>query len=139
MPHRYVVSGPDLPASPAPISQAVVAGQTCYLSGQLATRNGKLQSGSVSQEAAVAFDNLFAALAAAGFTRDDLVYVDLALIDLSQLPEVNAVFGRLFPEGRRPARTVVQAAALPYGGKIKVQAVAVRSFTEIAQTHGSSR
>jgi 2-iminobutanoate/2-iminopropanoate deaminase len=127
MPHRYIVSGPGLPASPAPISHAVVAGQTCYVSGQLATRNGELQIGSVSQQAALAFDNLFAALGAAGFTRDDLVFVDLALLDLGELPEVNALFAQLFPEGRRPARTVVQAAALPYGGKIKVQAVAVRS------------
>ena len=127
MPHRYVTSGPDLPAAPAPISQAVVAGATCYLSGQLATRNGGLQAGSVTYEAELAFDNLFAALGAAGFEREDLVFVDLALIDLGQLPEVNAVFARLFPENRRPARTVCQAAALPYGGKIKVQGVAVRS------------
>jgi 2-iminobutanoate/2-iminopropanoate deaminase len=55
------------------------------------------------------------------------VYVDVAFIDLRDVAEVNALFGELFPEGRRPARTIYQAAALPYGGKVKVQAVAVRS------------
>ena len=69
---------------------------------------------------------MFAALDAAGFSRDDLVYIDLAFIDLHDIAEVNRLYGELFSEGRRPARTVYQAAALPYGGKIKVQAVAVR-------------
>lgn len=127
MPHQYIVSGPDLPAAPSPISQAVVAGSHCYVSGQLAVdRSGIFRSGSPREEAALAFRNVFAALEAAGFSRDDVVYVDLAFTDLGDLPEVNSLFAELFPEGRRPARTVYQAAALPYSGKVKVQAVAVR-------------
>lgn len=46
--------------------------------------------------------------------------------DLADVPAVNAVYAVLFPEGRRPARTIYQAAALPYEGRVKVQAVAVR-------------
>lgn len=127
MPHRYIVSGPDLPAAPSPISQAVVAGNHCYISGQLAVdSSGKFRPGSAREEATIAFRNVFAALEAAGFSRDDIVYVDLAFIDLTDLREVNALFAELFPEGRRPARTVYQAAALPYSGKVKVQAVAIR-------------
>jgi 2-iminobutanoate/2-iminopropanoate deaminase len=127
MAHRYVVSAPDLPASPAPISQAVVAGQHCYLSGQLATDiAGVFCPGNVREEAEMAFRNMFAALKAAGFSRDDLVSVDLAFTDLAGLPEVNALYAELFAEGRRPARTVYQVAALPYDGKIKVQGVAIK-------------
>lgn len=127
MPHRYIVSGPDLPAAPSPISQAVVAGDHCYVSGQLAVdSSGEFRAGSAREEAVIAFRNVFAALEAAGFTRDDIVYVDLAFIDLKDLRDVNTLFGELFPEGRRPARTVYQAAALPYSGKVKVQAVAIR-------------
>lgn len=97
------------------------------MSGQLAVdRSGIFRSGSPREEAALAFRNVFAALEAAGFSRDDVVYVDLAFTDLGDLPEVNSLFAELFPEGRRPARTVYQAAALPYSGKVKVQAVAVR-------------
>jgi 2-iminobutanoate/2-iminopropanoate deaminase len=129
MPHRYITSGPDLPAAPSPISQAVVAGDHCYVSGQLAVdATGAFRSGSVRDEAEMAFRNLFAALAAAGFSKDDLVYVDLAFIDLTDLKHVNALYGELFPEGKRPARTVYQAAALPYGGKVKVQGVAIRQL-----------
>ena len=127
MPHRYVVSGPDLPPAPSPISQAVVAGDHCYLSGQLATdRNGTFKSDTVVNEAALAFENLFKALEAAGFVKEDLVFIDIAFADLADISQINALWAKLFPEGRRPARTVYQAAALPYGGKIKVQGVAIR-------------
>src|SRR5688572_7830439 len=127
MAHQYIISAEGLPASPSPISQAVVAGSHCYVSGQLSTDNeGAFRAGTVRSEAELAFHNLFTALSAAGFSTNDLVYVDLAFLDLADLPHVNALFAELFPEGRRPARTVYQAAALPYGGKIKVQGVAVR-------------
>ena len=131
MSHRHITSGPGLPPSQSPISHAVVAGDHCYLSGQLSTDpSGRFQAGSARGEAAVAFNNLFAALQAAGFSRDDLVYVDVAFLDLSYLPEVNELFAELFAEGRRPARTVYQAAALTFGGRVKVQGVAVRQSAE---------
>jgi 2-iminobutanoate/2-iminopropanoate deaminase len=127
VPHRYVASAPDLPAAPSPISQAVVAGNHCYVSGQLSVDStGTFRPGTAREEATQAFANVFAALRAAGFSRDDIVYVDVAFIDLADLPQVNVLFAELFAEGRRPARTVYQAAALPYAGRVKVQVVAVR-------------
>lgn len=127
VPHRYITSGPGLPAAPSPISQAVVAGTHCYVSGQLSVdEGGRFRPGTAREEAARAFGNVFAALAAAGFTRDDIAYVDVAFIDLADVAEVNALWAELFPDGRRPARTIYQAAARPYGGRVKVQAVAVR-------------
>jgi 2-iminobutanoate/2-iminopropanoate deaminase len=69
---------------------------------------------------------LFRIAEAAGFGRDEIVYVDLAFLDLDDLPGINQLYGELFPEGKRPARTVYQAARLPFGGKVKVQAIAAR-------------
>ena len=127
MPHRFIKSGPGLPPAPSPISQAVVAGTHCYVSGQLAVDStGVFRPGNAREEAELAFRNVFAALGAAGFSRDELVYVDLAFVDLADVAAVNSLYAELFPEGRRPARTIYQAAALPYGGRVKVQAVAVR-------------
>ena len=57
----------------------------------------------------------------------DLVYVEIAFIDLADLPQVNALFAELFPSGHRPARTVYQAARLPYDARIKVAGTAVRA------------
>ena len=127
MAHRYIVSAPDLPPAPSPISQAVVAGTHCYVSGQLAVDStGAFRPGTAREEATVALANVFAALNAAGFSKDDIVYIDVAFLDLDDLTQVNSLFAELFPEGRRPARTVNQAAALPYSGRVKVQAIAVR-------------
>jgi len=127
VPHRFIASGPDLPAAPSPISQAVVAGNHCYVSGQLAVdSSGVFRSGTAREEAELAFRNVFAALYAAGFSRDEIAFIDVAFIDLADVPSVNSLFAELFPEGRRPARTIYQAAALPYGGRVKVMAVAVR-------------
>lgn len=127
MPHRFIAGGPRLPEAPSPISQAVVAGTHCWVSGQLAVdETGTFRAGSAREEATLAFENVFAALAAAGFGRHDIVFVDVAFIDLADVPAVNALWAELFPQARRPARTIHQAAALPYGGRVKVQAVAVR-------------
>ena len=124
---RHIVSGDGLPAWPSPVSHAVVVDNTCYLSGQLALdAAGRLVPGTPAEEARLAFRNLFAALAAAGFERDDLVFVDVAFADLAAVPEVNAVFAELFPPDRRPARTIYQAGALPFGGKVKVMGVAMK-------------
>jgi 2-iminobutanoate/2-iminopropanoate deaminase len=128
MPHRFITSGDGLAPSPSPISQAVVAGTHCYVSGQLAVdAEGVFHAGTAREEATLAFRNVFAALGAAGFGAHEIVYVDLAFIDLADVHEVNALYGELFAEGARPARTIYQAAALPYGARIKVQAVAVRA------------
>ncbi|HEX3157190.1 MAG TPA: RidA family protein [Gemmatimonadaceae bacterium] len=126
--HQFITAGPALPPLASPISHAVVAGAHCYISGQLALdATGAFRSGTAREEAALAFQNLFAVAEAAGFERHEIVYVDLAFTDLADLGEVNALYAELFPEGRRPARTIYQAAALPSGARIKVQAVAVRA------------
>lgn len=127
MPHRFLASGPGLPTAPSPISQAVVAGTHCYVSGQLAVdATGAFRPGTALEEATLAFENVFAAVAAAGFSRRDIVFLDIAFTDLVDTSAVNALYSQLFAEDRRPARTIYQAAALPYGGRVKIQAIAVR-------------
>lgn len=124
---RFITEGEGLPRWQAPVSHAVVVGDTCYLSGQLSVdEDGTFRPGSARAEAARAFGNLFAALRAAGFAAEDLVFVDICCIDLADLDEVNAIHVQLFAPDRRPARTIQQSAALPYGGRVKVAGVAVR-------------
>jgi 2-iminobutanoate/2-iminopropanoate deaminase len=127
---RYIESGSDLPEWTAPISHAVVVDNQCYLSGQLSlAADGTFVPGSAADEARRAFANLFAAIRAAGFAPGDLVFVDVALIDLGDVAAINALWADLFASGRRPARTIYQAAALPYGGRVKVMGVCVRERT----------
>ncbi|MBY0574731.1 MAG: RidA family protein [Undibacterium sp.] len=126
---KFITEGIGLPKWSSPISHAVVVDNTCYLSGQLSINSeGQYVPGTIVEEAERAFENLFCAVRAAGFSVEDVSFIDIAFVDLSELDQVNELFARLFSEASRPARTVYQAAALPYGGKIKVTGVAVRSI-----------
>ena len=124
---NFITSGEGLPNWSAPISHAVVVDHMCYLSGQLSIDgDGNYVAGSIEEEARRAFANLFAALKAAQFTPAELVFVDIAMIDLGDVGAINDLYASLFAEGCRPARTIYQAAALPYGGKVKVMGVAIK-------------
>ncbi|MBL9036727.1 MAG: RidA family protein [Rhodospirillaceae bacterium] len=128
MTKRYIVEVDGVPPSPSPISNAVVVGNQCWISGQLSVGEGGVYvPGTAREEAERAFAHVFRIAEAAGFKRSDIVYVDLAFIDLADVKEVNALYGELFPAGQRPARTIYQAAKLPFGGKVKVQAIAARA------------
>ena len=127
MPRIFVTEGDGLPRWSSPVSHAVVVNNICYLSGQLSIDEaGNYVPGTVMEEAVRSFDNLFAAARVAGFSMNDIVFIDIALIDLTDLCQMNTLYARLFPESKRPARTVYQAAGLPFGGKVKVTGVAVR-------------
>ncbi len=124
---KHITTGEGLPKWTAPISHAVAVDNICYVSGQLSfDAGGKFVSGTVREEAERAFRNLFAALKAADFSVSDLAFIDIAFADLRDLNEVNRLFGELFKEGSRPARTIYQVAALPFGGKVKVMGVAIK-------------
>ena len=126
----FVTGGAGLPKWASPISHAVAVNNICYLSGQLSIdQSGKYVPGTAREEAVRAFNNLFAAVRSAGFSVDDIVFVDIAFVDLNDVGQVNDLYAELFPESKRPARTIYQAAALPFGGKIKVMGVAIKDVT----------
>lgn len=126
---KYITEGEGLPNWSNPISHAVVVNNMCFVSGQLAVNSdGEYVEGTIQHETNLAFSNFFAALTHSGFEKDDVVFVDIAFNDLNDLSEVNAIFMKLFSEDKRPARTIYQAEALPFGGKIKITGTAVKDI-----------
>ena len=126
---RYITKGEGLPNWPNPISHAVVVNNMCFVSGQLAVNNGGAYvSGTIMEEGELAFSNFFAALKAADFEKEDVVFIDIAFDNLKDLPEIDKLYMKLFPENKRPARTIYQAEALPFGGKIKITGTAVKEL-----------
>lgn len=124
---KFISEGEGLPQWENPISHAVVVNNMCFISGQLSVSvDGAYIEGTIEEEANRAFGNVFSAAKAAGFHKDEIVYMDIAFSDLTQVDIVNEIYMRLFPEGRRPARTIAEVAALPFGGKIKIVATAVK-------------
>ena len=90
---RQPIHSDHAPAAIGPYSQAVRAGGTVYLSGQipLDPASGTLVEGGIATQARRAFDNLEAVCEAAGGSLGDVVRVGLYLTDLGQFAEVNAV------------------------------------------------
>ncbi len=126
---KFIVSGEGLPKWSNPISHAVVVNNMCFVSGQLSVSfDGNYISGTVLEEAKQAFSNFFAAIRNAGFLNKDVVFIDIAFDDLKDLPQINKLYMDLFPEGKRPARTIYQAQALPFGAKIKITGTAVKDL-----------
>lgn len=124
MAHKHILEVSGVPQSPSPIANAVVAGNTCYISGQLSVYEDGYRTGTAKEEAKRAFDLVFLIAAEAQFSKKEIAFVDIAFSDLRDLPEVNALYAELFTHP--PARTIYEAAALPFGAKVKVQAIAVR-------------
>jgi 2-iminobutanoate/2-iminopropanoate deaminase len=126
---KYIIKGEGLPNWTNPISHGVVANNMCFVSGQLSVNlEGQYVSGTALKEAEMAFENFFSVLKNAGFKKEDTVFIDIAFIDLENLTEINQLFISLFPENKRPARTVYEVNKLPFGGKIKIAGTAVRDL-----------
>lgn len=123
----FVTQGEGVPPSLTGASHAVAVGPICHTGGQLAVdSSGRLVDGPVGRQAHLAFKNLLAVLTAAGFSKSDIVFLDIALTRLGELPAFNAEFYRFFPDLPRPARAVLEASALPLGAKVRLHAIAIR-------------
>jgi reactive intermediate/imine deaminase len=123
---RQIISCPNAPQAIGPYSQAVRAGNTVYLSGQipLDPATGELVGGGFEDQARRVFENLKAVAAAAGTSLDAAVRVTIYLVDLGRFPAVNAVMSEYFMEPY-PARVTIGVASLPKGAQVEVDCVLV--------------
>lgn len=121
---RQAISTPQAPAAIGPYSQAVRAGSTVYLSGQIALdpATGQMTGGGFEAEARRVFENLKAVATAAGGTLDDAVRVTIYLTDLANFPLVNQIMAEHF-HPPYPARATVGVAQLPRGAQVEVDAI----------------
>lgn len=116
------------PAAVGPYSQAVEAGGTVYVSGQvpLVPATGQLVDGGIQAQAEQALRNVGAILEAAGLGYADVVKTTVLLADIADFAAVNEVYARFFTGPVLPARAAFQVAALPLGAGVEIEAVAVR-------------
>ena len=123
---RQPIHSDHAPAAIGPYSQAVRAGNTVYLSGQipLDPSTGVLVEGDIATQVRRAFDNLKAVCEAAGGSVDHVVRVGLYLLDLGEFAAVNAVMAEYFSQPY-PARSTIAVAGLPKGAAFEVDAVMV--------------
>jgi 2-iminobutanoate/2-iminopropanoate deaminase len=97
-----------------------------YISGMPALdAAGRVAPGTFAEEADRAWANVIAIAAAGGYSAEEFVFVQVLLADIGDYDNVNQWWRRQFPDpATAPARITFQAAALPFGAKIELQAVA---------------
>lgn len=128
---RTVIRTTQAPAAIGPYSQAVVVpvggDRMIFCSGQipLDPETGAIVEGDITVQTRRVLDNLGAVLAAAGASWANVVKTTIFLADLGDFAAVNAVYGERFGAGAPPARSTVQAAALPKQARVEVEAIAV--------------
>ena len=123
---RIIISTTDAPQAIGTYSQAVRAGDTVYLSGQIPLVPATMQmvEGDIAAQVRQVFSNLAAVAAAAGGSLNDCVKVHVFLTDLVNFPVVNEVMAEFFTEPY-PARAAIGVAALPRGAQVEVDAIMV--------------
>lgn len=121
---KRTIASPAAPAAIGPYSQAVELNGILFISGQLPVvpATGEIPEG-IEAQTRQSLDNVFAILNEAGLSADDVAKTCVLLNDIKDFGAMNAVYAEYFP-GCKPARVCYQAAALPKGALIEIDAIA---------------
>ena len=123
--NRKIISTPAAPAAIGTYSQAVQAGNTVYMSGQIGLDPATMQMvEGIDAQIVRVFENLKAVATAAGATLDDAVRITIYLTDLAHFAKVNETMARYF-NAPYPARAAVGVKELPRGALVEADAVLV--------------
>ncbi len=122
---KKIIRTENAPAPIGPYNQAVMYGDTLYVSGQIALdpKTGELVQDDIQTETKMVMENLKAVLAEAGMDFSNVIKSTIFLMDMGQFALVNEVYGNYFGENP-PARETVQVAGLPKGVNVEISVIA---------------
>ena len=125
---KKVILSTKAPAPIGPYSQAIFAGNTLDVSGQIPInpQTGEVVSGGIVPETKQVMENLKAILEEAGYSFADVVKTTILLEDLAHFAQVNELYGAYFPTEGAPARETYQVAKLPKGVAVEISCIAVK-------------
>ena len=128
MPKR-VLETPNAPDALGPYSVAVQAGDYVFVSGQVGIDpdTGERAPDNVAAQTKQIMENLRLILGDIGLTLSDIAKTTIFLADMNDFPTVNDIYGSYFEE-EPPARSTVQAAALPGGFLVEIEVIAARKY-----------
>ena len=123
---KQIIVTDNAPGAMGPYSQAVRVGKFIHTAGQLGIVPGtkEFAGPDVESQTRQALQNLKAVLEAGGSCLDHVVKTTVFLADMGEFAKMNTVYAEFFPD-KPPARSAVQAAALPLGGRVEVEAVGI--------------
>ena len=116
----------EAPAPIGPYSQAVQAGKTLYISGQIAIvpSTGEILQGTIEDETHQVLKNIGAILKSAGLDYDNVVSCTVYLSDMNMFSRINAIYALYFSGATPPARATVAVLGLPKNVNIEIGAIA---------------
>ncbi len=123
---KQTIATPKAPGAIGPYSQAVKANGLLFLSGQIALdpASGQVVAGDVRAQTERVLENLKAVLEAGGSSLGQVLKTTVFLADMADFTAMNEVYGRYFAQ-EPPARSTVQAAALPHAVKVEIDLIAL--------------
>jgi 2-iminobutanoate/2-iminopropanoate deaminase len=123
---KKVIKTDKAPAPIGPYNQAVMAGNTLFVSGQIPLNpaSGELVKGDVKEQTRMVMENLKAILKEAGLDFSFVVKCSIFISDMKDFPKINEVYGSYFSENA-PARETVQVAGLPLGVDVEISCIAI--------------
>jgi 2-iminobutanoate/2-iminopropanoate deaminase len=118
------ITAANAPQAIGPYSQGVIANGLLFTAGQIAIdpQTGRLVEGGFAEQTERVLSNLSAVLEAAGASWGDVVKTTVYLHDMADFPTFNEMYGRHIGDAR-PARSTIQAAGLPRGALVEIDAV----------------
>ncbi len=124
---KKIITTPNAPAPIGPYNQAVLSGNTLYISGQtpIDPSTGNLVSGSIEEETLQVMKNIEAILTAAGATFESVVKASIFVKDMHQFKAINGVYGSFFNAAKAPARETIEVANLPMFVNVEISMIAV--------------
>lgn len=124
---KEIIFSKEAPAPIGPYSQAVKAGNTLYVSGQIAldADTGELINDNITEETHAVMKNLEAVLRQAGYGFGDVVKCTIFIKDMGQFATINEAYGQYF-KSNPPARETVEVSRLPKDVNVEISCIAVR-------------
>lgn len=125
---KKIIQSTQAPAPIGPYSQAVMAGNLLFTSGQIALdpHTMELVMDTIESETHQVMENLKAVLAAAELTFEQVIKSTIFITDMNDFARINAVYASYFNEKTAPARETVQVAALPKNVHIEISMIAMK-------------
>jgi len=125
---KTIITSADAPAPIGPYNQAVLTGETLYISGQICIdpATGNLKNKDIQEETHQVMHNLKSILQQAGMDLGHVVKTTIFITDMHQFSAVNEVYGKYF-ESNFPARETVQVSALPKFVNVEISMIAVKN------------
>ena len=125
---KRIIETDQAPAPIGPYNQAVLAGNTLYVSGQIPmdAGTGELVKGGIRAETEQVMKNLKAVLQAADMDFSHVVKSSIFVKDMGQFAQINEVYGSYFDPNTAPARETVEVANLPKYVNVEISMIAMR-------------